>query len=70
MKYILIAMMISMPVWAQETECVEVPEGQKIVLVPWFVPTDELVWNWFPAKDPKDCDRPLSLGGPPEGCDD
>ena len=34
---------------AQQTQCVEVPKGQKIVLIPWFVPEKELVWDDGPV---------------------
>ena len=56
---------------AQHTQCVEVPKGQKIVLVPWFVPVKELVWDWRPATLPdaeeeEKCDR---LGVSPETCE-
>jgi hypothetical protein len=47
-----------------------VPKGQKIVLIPWFVPEKELVWEWKPAKLPSekedDCDR---LAVSPDTCE-
>jgi hypothetical protein len=72
MKYL---MLFVMTLWvsgavAQQTQCVEVPKGQKIVLIPWFVPEKELVWEWKPAKLPsekeEDCDR---LGVSPDTCE-
>ena len=54
MKTLAALILISPLALGQTVECVEVPDGHKVVFVPWFVPIDELVWKWHPAKLPKE----------------
>ena len=51
MKILAALILISPLALGQTVECVEVPEDHKIVFIPWFVPTNELIWKWKPAKD-------------------
>ena len=51
------------PAYPARTECTDVKAGHRIVLIPWFVPTEDLIWKTNPAKDPQtdvavdpDCD--------------
>ena len=57
--------------FGQEVQCVEVPAEHKIVFVPWFVPTKELIWKWHPASDPVQEDsKPCGeLGVSPSTCE-
>jgi hypothetical protein len=51
-NYVLFAVaLVSTPAISQTYECVTVPKDQKIVFLPWWVPADELVWKWHPAKE-------------------
>lgn len=49
----------------ETSQCVTVPPDHKIVFVPWFVPTDELVWRWRPAREvePTSEPEPEECGG-------
>jgi hypothetical protein len=57
---------------AQTVEYVEVPQGWKVVLVPWYVPAEDLEWVLTPAKEvikeEEECDK-LVFGGLPIECD-
>ena len=71
MKYLIacVTLLLAVNVASQETQCVDVPKGQKLVLIPWFVPTDELVWKWKPAKPVKVDDECDELGVSPATCE-
>ena len=71
MKYVilLVTLFVAANVASQETQCVDVPKGQKLVLVPWFVPVKELVWKWHPAKDVDEKDECDELGVSPATCE-
>jgi hypothetical protein len=45
---------------AQEYQCADVPAGHKLVVIPWWVPEEELTYEWHPAKSatPAEADSP------------
>jgi hypothetical protein len=53
---------------AQEYQCVTVPNGNKLVTVPWWVPADQLIYKMAPAREVKTDDEPCLVVGPSTEC--
>ena len=51
---LLSSLLICLPVFGQTVQCVEVPNDQKIVLIPKFIPAEQLQWIWRFAVDPQE----------------